>query len=52
MLFDPIQVRHLRLANRAVMATMTRSRAVGNLPIEISLNSDITTSWPVSSRRQ
>ena len=32
MLFDPIQVRHLRLANRAVMAPMTRSRAVGNLP--------------------
>jgi N-ethylmaleimide reductase len=32
MLFDPIQIRQLTLANRAVMSPMTRSRALGNLP--------------------
>jgi len=32
MLFDPIQIRSLKLANRCVMSPMTRSRALGNLP--------------------
>ena len=35
MLFDPIQIRHLTLANRTVMSPMTRSRAIGNLPNEL-----------------
>jgi N-ethylmaleimide reductase len=30
MLFDPIQIRSLPLANRCVMSPMTRSRAIGN----------------------
>jgi N-ethylmaleimide reductase len=32
MLFDPIRIRTLDLANRCVMSPMTRSRAIGNLP--------------------
>lgn len=32
MLFDPIQIRSLPLANRCVMSPMTRSRAIGNRP--------------------
>jgi N-ethylmaleimide reductase len=31
MLFDPIHIRSLGLANRCVMSPMTRSRAIGNL---------------------
>jgi N-ethylmaleimide reductase len=32
MLFEPIQIRSLSLANRVVMSPMTRSRAIGNIP--------------------
>jgi len=32
MLFDPLATRSLRLRNRVVMAPLTRSRAIGNVP--------------------
>jgi len=42
MLFDPIQIRTLSLANRAVMSPMTRSRAVeANTPNALMAEADI-----------
>jgi len=34
-LFDPIELNNIRLKNRIVMAPMTRSRAIGNVPNDL-----------------